>query len=137
MKKPSSQARCSDVNGALSGNSAIFGGGGLWVMAPAGPAIQASCQRSRAGNAYESKGLDYSFSLLRACRGRRLPKFCATQKRCLGKRDEQDDDLADLLDRAQHIAGLAVDLRQAQPGQQRRYDRDRNERREAKTEAEA
>jgi hypothetical protein len=33
------------------------------------------------------------------------------------RRDEQDDDLADLLERAQDIAGLAADLPDGQPRQ--------------------
>src|SRR5271154_1287746 len=68
---------------------------------------------------------------------RRLRKIYATHK-CArsAQRDKQDDDFAHLLDCAEDIAGLAVDLREAQPRHQGGRDKQQNQRRNAGPNAE-
>ena len=62
-----------------------------------------------------------------------LPLLAMTR---LPHRDQQNDDLAHLFDRAEHVAGLTADLFDAQTRQQRDGDRERNHRRDRVRDAE-
>jgi hypothetical protein len=115
-KKPSSQARCSGVKGALSGSSESFGGRGLWVIATYASSFMPK-HRSKYRNKYNP--LNGVGLLCPARTGCTVRKSCASQSgRKSVQGNEENDDLTDLLKRAEHIAGLAADLRGAQPRNQ-------------------
>ena len=73
-----------------------------------------------------------------ACLKRNLRKICAVQNPIgLAQRYEQDRNFAYLLDRAQDVSGLPVDLSEAQPRQQRDNNDDQNQSRNCKHGAES
>jgi ABC-2 type transport system permease protein len=76
----------------------------------------------------------------RAPRPRRRAVPQSAQKRLsagLARRDQQNDDLAHLLERAEHIAGLTADLPQAQSRHQRDDDREHDHRHDRMRETKA